>query len=69
MPLAFPSTSHGVIAFGFFNIETDMLLLRTCSSLLIVFVTLLLSLRSQSEKTEADVWMDGLPDKGSGHDG
>ena len=27
MPLAFPSQSHGEIAFGFFNIETDMLLL------------------------------------------
>jgi hypothetical protein len=27
MPLAFESLSHGTIAFGFFNIETDMLLL------------------------------------------
>lgn len=27
MPLAFNSLSHGQIAFGFFNIETDMLLL------------------------------------------
>jgi hypothetical protein len=27
MPLAFPSLSHGTLAFGFFNIETDMLLL------------------------------------------
>jgi hypothetical protein len=27
MPLAFQSLSHGQIAFGFFNIETDMLLL------------------------------------------
>lgn len=27
MPLAFESASHGTIAFGFFNIETDMLLL------------------------------------------
>lgn len=27
MPLAFESMSHGTIAFGFFNIETDMLLL------------------------------------------
>jgi len=26
MPLAFDSLSHGTIAFGFFNIETDMLL-------------------------------------------
>jgi len=27
MPLAFQSTSHGTVAFGFFNIESDMLLL------------------------------------------
>jgi hypothetical protein len=27
MPLAFTSKSHGTVAFGFFNIETDMLLL------------------------------------------
>lgn len=28
MPLPFPSLSHGEIVFGFFNIETDMLLLN-----------------------------------------
>jgi hypothetical protein len=28
MPLLFPSLSHGEVAFGFFNIETDMLLLN-----------------------------------------
>lgn len=28
MPLAFDSMSHGTIAFGFFNIESDMLLLE-----------------------------------------
>ena len=28
MPLAFESESHGIVAFGFFNIETDMLLLE-----------------------------------------
>ena len=28
MPLAFQSSSHGRVAFGFFNIETDMLLLE-----------------------------------------
>ncbi|MHB8764367.1 MAG: hypothetical protein ACYDA8_08550 [Deferrisomatales bacterium] len=27
MPLAFPSLSHGIVAFGFYNIETDGLLL------------------------------------------
>ncbi|MBI4702065.1 MAG: hypothetical protein HY744_13080 [Deltaproteobacteria bacterium] len=28
MPLAFASPSHGTVAFGFFNVETDMLLLE-----------------------------------------
>ena len=28
MPLAFESSSHGTIAFGFFNIDSDMLLLE-----------------------------------------
>jgi hypothetical protein len=28
MPLAFDTLSHGKIAFGFFNIESDMLLLE-----------------------------------------
>ncbi len=28
MPLAFPSLSHGQVAFGFFNIDTDLLLLE-----------------------------------------
>lgn len=28
MPLAFESTTHGTVAFGFFNIETDLLLLE-----------------------------------------
>lgn len=28
MPLSFSSRSHGTVAFGFFNIETDMLLLE-----------------------------------------
>jgi hypothetical protein len=28
MPLSFESRSHGPVAFGFFNIESDMLLLE-----------------------------------------
>jgi hypothetical protein len=28
MPLAFESLNHGTIAFGFFNIDSDMLLLE-----------------------------------------
>ncbi len=30
MPLSFESLSHGTVAFGFFNIESDMLLLDRC---------------------------------------
>ncbi len=30
MPLVFQSLSHGEVAFGFFNIDTDMLLLQRC---------------------------------------
>jgi len=30
MPLAFESLSHGTVAFGFFNIESDLLLLDRC---------------------------------------
>jgi hypothetical protein len=30
MPLAFESLSHGTVAFGFFNIESDMLLCDRC---------------------------------------
>ncbi len=30
MPLAFQSLSHGTVAFGFFNIESDLLLLDRC---------------------------------------
>jgi hypothetical protein len=30
MPLAFESLSHGTVAFGFFNIESDLLLLGRC---------------------------------------
>ena len=30
MPLAFESITHGTVAFGFFNIDSDMLLLNHC---------------------------------------
>ena len=59
MPLAFPSTSHGVIAFGFFNIETDMLLLENLFFFADRFCNAVVALAEQSEETEAGVWMDG----------
>lgn len=58
MPLAFPSTSHGVIAFGFFNIETDMLLLENLFFFADHFCNAVVTLAEQSEETEAGVWMD-----------
>lgn len=30
MPLPFDSLSHGTVAFGFFDIDSDMLLLEEC---------------------------------------
>jgi len=59
MPLAFPSTSHGQIAFGFFNIETDMLLLENLFFFADRFCNAVVALAEQSEEAEAGVWMDG----------
>jgi hypothetical protein len=59
MPLAFPSQSHGAIAFGFFNIETDMLLLENLIFFADRFCDAIVALAEQSEETEAAVWMDG----------
>jgi hypothetical protein len=59
MPLEFPSISHGVIAFGFFNIETDMLLLENLFFFADRFCKAVVVLAEQSEETEAGVWMDG----------
>ena len=59
MPLAFPSTSHGVIAFGFFNIETDMLLLENLFFFANRFCNAVVALAERAEETEAAVRMDG----------
>jgi hypothetical protein len=58
MPLAFPSISHGEIAFGFFNIETDMLLMEHLFFFADRFCNAVVTLAEQSEPTEG-VWMDG----------
>jgi hypothetical protein len=58
MPLAFPSISHGEIAFGFFNLETDMLLLEHLFFFADRFCNAVVVLAEQSEATEG-VWMDG----------
>jgi len=50
MPLAFDSSSHGKIAFGFFNIETDMLLLENY----FIFATQFCSYMTGSPKIKSD---------------
>ena len=65
MPLAFFSRSHGVIALGFFNIETDMLLLENLFFFADRFCKAVVALAEQSKGTEASVWMDGFRIKDS----
>jgi hypothetical protein len=50
MPLAFPSLNHGTIAFGFFNIDTDLLLLEHYFLFASDFCTYAALLDRQSEK-------------------
>ncbi len=57
MPLAFHSLSHGTIAFGFFNIETDMLLLDRYFFFATDFCSYLRKMVSQiDEETYQDTW-------------
>lgn len=60
MPLAFASKSHGTIAFGFFNIETDMLLLENLFFFADRFCRAVVTLAEQSELTKPSAWMDGF---------
>ncbi|MEI8183904.1 MAG: hypothetical protein WCG29_14500, partial [Desulfomonile sp.] len=60
MPLLFRSRSHGMVAFGFFNIETDMLLLENLFFFADRFCQAVVSLAEQSAVSEKDVWMDGF---------
>ena len=60
MPLSFPSKSHGMIAFGFFNIETDMLLLENLFFFADRFCQAIVTFAEQSEVAKTDVWMDGF---------
>jgi hypothetical protein len=50
MPLAFNSLNHGTIAFGFFNIDTDLLLLEHYFLFADDFCAYLSRLAAQSEK-------------------
>ncbi len=51
MPLSFRSTSHGNIAFGFFNIESDMLLLENHFFFADNFCGWMTELAEQSDET------------------
>lgn len=55
MPLAFESLSHGELAFGFFNIETDMLLLDRHFFFAGDFCTAIEILASQAQDKTAPV--------------
>ncbi len=55
MPLAFPSRSHGVIAFGFFNIDCDMLLLEQVFFFADRFCAAVVELSNRSAAGEAGI--------------
>jgi len=55
MPLAFESESHGTIAFGFFNIESDMLLLDQYFFFASDFCTAVIEFVQQSKTNEITV--------------
>lgn len=51
MPLAFPSLNHGTIAFGFFNVDTDLLLLEHYFLFANDFCSYIATLASRSEQS------------------
>ncbi len=65
MPLAFRSTTHGTVAFGFFNIETDLLLLENRFFFATDFarrVTDLGEVTADRHETTWDVWTIDCPE-------
>ncbi len=65
MPLSFQSENHGTIAFGFFNIESDMLLLENCFFFADDFCKWMIDLSSEekieSKTVEGDVFQISDP--------
>ena len=59
MPLAFQSKSHGEIVFGFFNIETDMLLLNNYFFFASDFCHLIVSWLNSNDKFNFQSKIDG----------
>jgi hypothetical protein len=60
MPLAFPSHSHGTIAFGFFNIETDLLLLERLFFFADRFCQAIIDLSQEKGESQCEVHLDGF---------
>lgn len=60
MPLSFQSLSHGTVAFGFFNIDTDMLLLEHCFFFATDFCRAVEGIAEGAE--EADIEAYPIPD-------
>ncbi len=56
MPLAFNSTTHGTIAFGFFNIDSDMLLLENRFFFATSFCNWLIDLGDNNDEELSAVW-------------
>lgn len=54
LPLAFESISHGTIAFGFFNIESDMLLLDRYFFFATEFCDMVTALADQEDSGDSD---------------
>lgn len=57
MPLAFKSLSHGEIAFGFFNIESDMLLLNNYFMFSTDFCSYISKAAAESRSTIEQEWI------------
>jgi hypothetical protein len=60
MPLAFPSQSHGTIAFGFFNIETDLLLLEQLFFFADRFCQAIIDLSERKGESQSELRFDGF---------
>ena len=66
MPLAFHSLSHGTIAFGFFNIETDLLLLENLFFFASDFCTVVSSLAQVQTHESKRTRLPGYRIEGAG---
>jgi len=62
MPLAFSSQSHGTVAFGFFNIETDLLLLDRVFFFADAFCGAVVALARGAAEAELPAWRIPRPE-------